>query len=218
MDKRVATVAAALADIKDGSTILLGGFGAAGEPAQLLDALREQGARDLTVVVNNSGVGEEGLAGLIKARRVKKLICSFPRSEQSYHFATEYRAGRIELEVVPQGTLSERMRAAAAGIGGFFVRTAVGTPLAEGKEVREIEGETYVFEKPIKGDVALVRAFKGDRWGNLTYRKAARNFNPVVAMAAALTIAQVAEIVELGTLDPENIHTPGIFVDRVVVA
>jgi 3-oxoadipate CoA-transferase alpha subunit len=192
MDKRVKSLAAALADAKDGSTVLCSGFGAVGEPVELLNALLEQGAKDLVCVANNAGTGEQGLAGLIKA-------------------------GKIELELVPQGTLSERMRAAAAGLGGFYTRVSVGTKLEAGKEVREIDGVAYVLEKPIQGDLALVKAARADRWGNLVYRKSARNFNPVMAMAGKLTVAQVTEVVDLGALDPESVHTPGIFVDRVVV-
>jgi 3-oxoadipate CoA-transferase alpha subunit len=179
--------------------------------------LRETGARDLVCVANNAGTGDEGLAGLIAAGRVAKIICSFPRTTDPHCFEAAYKAGKIELELVPQGTLSERMRAGAAGLGGFYVKTAVGTKLAIGKEVREIDGQTYVLEKPIRGDVALCRADRADRWGNLVYRKSARNFNPVMAMAADLTVVQVREMVELGALDPECVHTPGIFVDRIVV-
>jgi 3-oxoadipate CoA-transferase, alpha subunit len=216
IDKTVSTLQAAVAGIQDGSTLLVGGFGTAGIPSPLIDALIVQGARDLTVVNNNAGNGDTGLAALLKAGRVRKIICSFPRSTDSWVFEELYRAGRIELELVPQGTLAERLRAAGAGIGGFYVRTAVGTPLAQGKEVRRIDGRDYVFELPIHADYALIKALRGDRWGNLVYRKSARNFGPVMAMAARYTIAQVDEIVELGALDPEVIVTPGIFVKRVV--
>ena len=217
IDKRVRSLAEAVAGIKDGATVLCSGFGAVGEPVELLNALRETGVRDLVCVANNAGTGDEGLAGLIREGRVRKIVCSFPRTTDPHCFEAAYRAGKIELEVVPQGTLSERMRAGAAGLGGFYVKTAVGTKLARGKETREIDGELYVLEKPIRGDVALCRADRADRWGNLTYRKSARNFNPLMAMAAALTAVQVREMVALGALDPECVVTPGIFVDRVVV-
>ena len=217
IDKRVRSLAEAVAGIKDGATVLCSGFGAVGEPVELLNALRETGVRDLVCVANNAGTGDEGLAGLIRDGRVRKIVCSFPRTTDPHCFEAAYKAGKIELEVVPQGTLSERMRAGAAGLGGFYVKTAVGTKLARGKETREIDGELYVLEKPIKGDVALCRADRADRWGNLTYRKSARNFNPLMAMAAALTAVQVREMVALGALDPECVVTPGIFVDRVVV-
>lgn len=216
IDKRVATFAAALEGVRDGATVLCAGFGAVGEPVALIEALIAQGARDLVIVANNAGTGEGGLAGLIGAGRVRKIICSYPRTTDSHVFEAAYRAGRIALELVPQGTLSERIRAGAAGIGGFYTRTGVGTRLAEGKETREIDGETYLLEQPIKGDVALLKAHRADRWGNLVYRKSARNFNPVMAMAAQLSIAQASEIVPLGALDPEAIHTPGLFIDRVV--
>jgi 3-oxoadipate CoA-transferase alpha subunit len=186
-------------------------------PSELIDALIASGPRELTIVNNNAGNGEVGLAALLKARRVRKIICSFPRSSDPVVFETLYRAGKIELEIVPQGTLSERMRAGAAGLGGFYVKTAAGTKLGHGKETREIDGETYVLEKPIKGDLALCRADRSDRWGNLTFRKSARNFNPVMAMAGAITAVQVREIVALGEIDPECVVTPGIFVDRIVV-
>jgi len=218
INKIVDSVAVAVAGVKDGSTVLCAGFGAVGEPIELLNALRATGVRDLVCVANNAGTGEEGLAGLIKDGRVRKIICSFPRTTDPHCFEAAYKAGKIELELVPQGTLSERMRAGAAGLGGFYVKVSVDTKLAEGKELREIDGERYLLEKPIRGDVALCRADRADRWGNLTYRKSARNFNPVMAMAAALTVVQVRELVELGTLDPECVVTPGIFVDRVVVA
>ncbi len=216
INKIVASVEAAVADIKDGSTILIGGFGGPGLPVALIDALIAQGARDLVIVSNNAGSGETGLAALLKARRVRKILCSFPRQADSYVFDGLYRAGEIELEVVPQGNLAERIRAAGAGIGGFFTPTGYGTLLAEGKETREIDGRQYVFESPIHADVALVRADRADRWGNLTYRKAARNFGPVMATAAKCTIVEVREVVELGAIDPEAIVTPGIFVQRVV--
>jgi len=216
IDKQVKDVAAAVAGIKDGATLLFAGFGAVGEPVELIQAVLESGARDLTVAANNSGTGEIGLAKLIKERRVRKIICSFPRTSDSHCFEEAYAAGAIELELVPQGTLSERMRAAGAGIAGFYVRTSAGTKLGEGKETRMFDGKLHVLEKPLRGDVALIRALKADRWGNLVYRKSARNFNPVMAMAADLVVAQVKEIVPLGSLDPECIHTPSIFVDRIV--
>ncbi|MEU3855153.1 3-oxoacid CoA-transferase subunit A [Streptomyces sp. NPDC029554] len=207
----------AVAGIKDGSTVLIGGFGMAGMPVDLIDALIRQGAKDLVIVSNNAGNGESGLAALLAAGRVRKVICSFPRQADSYIFDDLYRSGRVELEVVPQGNLAERMRAAGAGIGAFFCPTGVGTLLAEGKETREIDGRTYVLEYPIKGDFALIAARKADRMGNLVYRKTARNFGPVMATAATTVVAQVREIVEAGQIDPENVVTPGIFVDRVVV-
>ena len=216
IDKIAESVAAALADVRDGSTVLIGGFGTAGIPAELIDGLIAQGARDLTVVNNNAGNGDTGLAALLATGRVRKIICSFPRQADSYVFDGLNRSGKIELEIVPQGNLAERMRAAGAGIGAFFCPTAYGTELAQGKETREINGKQYVLELPIQGDVALIKAERGDRWGNLTYRMSARNFGPVMAMAARKTIASVHEVVELGTLDPEAIVTPGIFVHRVV--
>jgi 3-oxoadipate CoA-transferase alpha subunit len=216
INKLVNSIAESLADVKDGSTVLIGGFGGAGMPNELIDGLIEQGARDLTVVNNNAGNGEVGLAALLREGRVRKLICSFPRQTDAHHFENLYRAGKVELELVPQGNLAERMRAAGAGIGAFFCPTAYGTDLAKGKETREINGKHYVLEYPIHGDVALVKAEKGDRWGNLVYHKAARNFGPVIAAAAKCTVVQVYETVELGELDPENIVTPGIFVQRVV--
>ncbi|MFJ9567642.1 3-oxoacid CoA-transferase subunit A [Streptomyces fuscichromogenes] len=209
-------VDAAVAGIEDGSTVLVGGFGLAGMPFDLVDGLIRQGAKDLTVVSNNAGNGEVGLAALLKAGRVRKVICSFPRQSDSYVFDELYRAGRVELEVVPQGNLAERLRAAGAGIGAFYCPTAVGTPLAEGKEVRTIEGRDHVLEFPIKGDVALIGAHRADAMGNLVYRKTARNFGPVMATAAALTVVQVTEVVPVGSLDPEAVVTPGIYVDRVV--
>jgi 3-oxoadipate CoA-transferase, alpha subunit len=206
----------AVAGIEDGSTVLVGGFGFAGMPFDLIDGLIRQGAGDLTIVSNNAGNGDVGLAALLKAGRVRKVICSFPRQSDSYVFDELYRAGRIELEVVPQGNLAERMRAAGAGIGAFFCPTGVGTPLAEGKETRTIDGRDYVLEYPIKGDVALISAHRSDEMGNLVYRKTARNFGPVMATAATTTIVQVGEIVPTGSLDPEAVVTPSIFVDRVV--
>ncbi|HTZ35261.1 MAG TPA: 3-oxoacid CoA-transferase subunit A [Stellaceae bacterium] len=216
IDKRVRGLAEAVDGIKDGSVVLAGGFGGAGSPEALYAALLEQGARDLTIVNNNAGTGRTGLAGLMAAGRVRKIICSYPRSSGSVVFEELYREGKIELELVPQGILSERMRCAGAGLGGFFSPVGVGTQLAAGKEEREIDGRRYVFEKPLRGDVALVKGDLGDRWGNLTYRKSARNFNPTMAQAASLSIAQVRRFVELGELDPEHIVTPGIFVDRIV--
>src|SRR5471032_2739476 len=216
IDKFVASPEAALADVPHGATVMIGGFGNAGIPAVLIDALIAQGARELTIVNNNAGNGDTGLAALLKAKRVKKIICSFPRQTDSHVFDALYRAGEIELELTPQGNLAERIRAAGAGIGGFFTPTGYGTLLAEGKETRLINGRHYVFEEPIHADFALIKALRGDRWGNLVYRKAARNFGPIMAMAARTTIAQVREVVALGELDPEVIVTPGIFVQRVV--
>lgn len=216
IDKFMDSVHAAVADVFDGATVLVGGFGGAGHPTELLHALLDQGARDLTVVNNNAGNHEVGLAALIKAGRVRKMICSFPKATHSHVFNQMYKEGRIELECVPQGTIAERLHAAAAGLGGFFTRTSYGTALGEGKEVREIDGHHYVFEKPLHGDFALVLAEKADRWGNLVYRKAARNFGPVMCMAAKTTIVQAKTKVALGELDPEAIVTPGIFVNRVV--
>ena len=206
----------AVAGIPDGATVLIGGFGVAGMPFDLIDALIQQGATDLTVVSNNAGNGDAGLAALLAAGRVRKIICSFPRQPDSHVFDSLYRAGRIELELVPQGNLAERMRAAGAGIGAFFCPTGVGTQLAEGKETRVIDGRTYVLEYPIRGDVAIIKAETADRMGNLVYRKTARNFGPVMAMAASTTIAQVRRVVDAGGLDPEAVVTPGIFVDRIV--
>src|SRR5208282_66730 len=217
IDKRVKNLAAAVAGIKSGSTVLVAGFGSVGEPIELTEALIPLGVKDLTIVANNAGTGKTGIAALILAGLVRKVICSYPRTTDAHVFEAAYKAGKIELELVPQGTLSERMRAAAAGIGGFYTPTAAGTKLSAGKETKQIDGRLHVLEKPLKGDVALIRGLKGDRWGNLVYRKSARNFNPVMAAAASLTVAQVQEVVELGTLDPEIIVTPGIFVDRVVV-
>jgi len=216
IDKIVPSLQAAVQDIHDGATIMIGGFGNAGMPSALIDALIAQGARGLTIVNNNAGNGETGLAALLAAKRVRKIICSFPRQADSHHFDALYHAGQIELELTPQGNLAERIRAAGAGIGGFFTPTGYGTLLAEGKETRLIDGRHYVLESPIRADFALIKAHRGDRWGNLIYRKTARNFGPIMAMAAACTIAQVSEVVPLGELDPEAIVTPGIFVQRVV--
>ncbi len=216
IDKRFASIENALAGIRDGSVILVGGFGNAGSPIPLLEALIDQGASDLTIVSNNAGEGDFGLAALMRAGRISKIICSYPRSSGSVIFEELYGQGKIDLEVVPQGTLSERMRAAGAGIGGFYTPTSAGTLLAKGKETREIEGKLHVLELPLKGDVALIKADLADRWGNLTYNKSARNFGPTMAMAADLTIAQVRQIVDLGEISPERVVTPGIFVDRVV--
>ena len=214
--KVVESPAAAVVGISDGATVMIGGFGSEGMPAILIDALIAQGASGLTVVCNNAGNGDTGLAALLKAGRVRKMICSFPRQADSYVFDALYRAGRVELEVVPQGTLVERIRAAGAGIGAFFTPTGHGTMLADGKESRVIAGKPHVLEYPIHADVALIRARASDRWGNLVYRKTARNFGPVMATAAACTIVEVSEVVGLGELDPESIVTPGIFVHRVV--
>jgi 3-oxoadipate CoA-transferase, alpha subunit len=216
IDKISPSIEAALEGIADGATVMIGGFGGAGQPAELIDGLIAHGARDLTIVNNNAGNGEVGLAALLKTGRVRKIICSFPRQVDSQVFDGLYRAGKLELELVPQGNLAERIRAAGAGIGGFFTRTGYGTDLAQGKETREIDGRMYVLESPIHADVALIKAEQGDRWGNLVYRKTARNFGPIMAMAAKRTVASVHEIVELGALDPEHIVTPGIFVQRVV--
>ncbi|HPR45467.1 MAG TPA: 3-oxoacid CoA-transferase subunit A [Ottowia sp.] len=221
IDKIAGSVAEALAGVQDGATVLIGGFGTAGIPGELIDGLIAQGAKDLTIVNNNAGNGETGLAALLKAGRVRKIICSFPRQADSQVFDGLYRAGKIELELVPQGNLAERLRAAGAGIGAFFTPTGFGTELAKNadgspKETRRIDGRDYVLEYPIHGDVALIKAERGDRFGNLTYRKAARNFGPVMATAARFTVASVHELAELGTLDPESIVTPGIFVSRIV--
>ena len=216
IDKFVASAEAALADIPDCATIMIGGFGGAGMPVALIDALIAQGAGRLTIVNNNAGNADTGLAALIAAKRVRKILCSFPRQTDSWHFDKAYRAGEIELELVPQGTLAERIRAAGAGIGAFFTPTAFGTDLAKGKETRRIGERDYVLEYPIHADYALIKAERADRWGNLTYRKTARNFAPIMAMAAKCTVAQVLETVELGTLDPEAVVTPGIFVRRIV--
>src|SRR5687767_2418761 len=216
INKLVASAAEALADVPHGATIMIGGFGNAGMPAMLIDSLIAHGARELTIVNNNAGNGDTGLAALIKAKRVKKIVCSFPRQSDSWHFDAAYKAGELELELVPQGTLAERIRAGGAGIGAFFTPTAFGTRLAEGKETRNIDGIDYVLEHPIRADYALIKADRADRWGNLTYRKTARNFAPIMASAARTTVVQVREIVELGQLDPEQVVTPGIFVKRVV--
>jgi 3-oxoadipate CoA-transferase, alpha subunit len=218
IDKCVPSLAAAVAGIASGMTVLCAGFGNVGEPIPLIEALLELGVRDLVIVSNNAGTGERGIALLLREGRVRKVICSYPRSADPHVFESVYKAGKIELELVPQGTLSERIRAGGAGIGGFYTRVSAGTRIGGDKEQRDLDGELHVLEKPIKADVALIKAERGDRWGNLVYRKSARNFNPVMAMAGRLTVAQVTEIAELGTLDPEAIHTPGIFVDRVVVA
>jgi len=216
INKIVPSVAAAVAGVRDGAVVLIGGFGNSGIPLELIDALIDQGAKDLTVVTNNAGSGRTDVAKLLATGRVRKIVCSYPRSAGSVVFEELYSAGKIELELVPQGTLSERMRAAGAGIGGFYTPTAVGTLLAEGKETRTIDGREYVLEKPLKGDVALIKAELADRWGNLTYRMAGRNFGPTMAMAAELTIVQARRTVELGTIPPEQVVTPGIFVDRIV--
>jgi len=216
INKFMASAEAALADVSNGATVMIHGFGSAGMPSELIDALIAQGARDLTIVNNNAGNGDTGLAALIKARRVRKILCSFPRQTDSWHFDAQYRAGEIELELVPQGTLAERIRAAGAGIGAFYTPTAYGTRLAEGKETRRIGDRDYVLEYPIHADYALIKADRADRWGNLIYRKSARNFGPIMAAAARCTVVQVRETVELGSLDPEIIVTPGIFVQRVV--
>lgn len=216
INKIARSVADALAGVKDGATVLIGGFGTAGIPNELIGGLIEQGAKDLTVVNNNAGNGDTGLAALLKAGRVRKIICSFPRQTDSHVFDALFRSGKLELELVPQGNLAERLRAAGAGIGGFFSPTGFGTELARGKETREINGRHYVLEMPIHGDLALIKAERGDRWGNLVYRKAARNFGPVMAMAAKHTVATVQDIAELGEMDPEHIVTPGIFVHQIV--
>ena len=216
INKVTPSIEKAVADIRDGSTVLVGGFGNAGMPFALIDALIAQGAKDLVIVSNNAGNADHGLAALLKTGRVRKVVCSFPRQVDSWVFDGLYHAGKIELELVPQGNLAERMRAAGAGIGAFFCPTGYGTLLAGNRETREIDGRHYVLEYPIKGDVALIKAHKADRWGNLVYRKTARNFGPIMAMAAKTTIVEVDEVVELGALDPEHIVTPGIYVHRVV--
>ena len=216
IDKLRTSVVEALADIHDGATIMIGGFGGAGQPAELIDGLIAHGARDLVIVNNNAGNGDTGLAALLKNGQVRKIICSFPRQADSHVFDGLYRAGKLELELVPQGNLAERIRAAGAGIGGFFTPTGYGTDLAKGKETREIDGRMYVFESPIHADFALIKAEQGDRWGNLTYRKTARNFGPIMAMAAKVSIASVHEVAELGAIDPEHVITPGLFVQRIV--
>jgi 3-oxoadipate CoA-transferase alpha subunit len=216
IDKVAPSIAEALAGTPDGATVMIGGFGTAGIPNELIEGLIAHGAKDLTIVNNNAGNGDAGLAALLKSGRVRKVICSFPRQADSHVFDALYRSGRIELELVPQGNLAERIRAAGAGIGGFFTPTGYGTELAKGKETREIDGRMHVFEKPIHAELALIKAERGDRWGNLTFRKAARNFGPVMAMAAKRTVASVHEVVPLGALDPEAVVTPGIFVHRIV--
>ena len=218
IDKRVESVDAAVADVKDGMTVMIGGFGTAGMPMALVDALIRQGARDLVIVSNNAGNAETGIALLLKERRVRKVICSFPRQTDSWHFDKLYKEKAVELELVPQGNLAERIRAAGAGIGAFYTPTGYGTQLAEGKETREIDGRHYVLEYPIPADFALIKAERADRWGNLTYRMTARNFGPIMASAARCTVAQVREMAELGSLDPETVVTPGIYVHRVVAA
>ena len=216
IDKRVASVAEALAGVADGATVLVGGFGAVGQPNALIEGLIEQGATDLTIVANNAGTGRVGLARLMELGRVRKIICSFPRSAGSVVFEELFRAGKLDLEIVPQGTLAERLRAAGAGVPAFFTPTGVGTLLAAGKEERTIQGRRCILEQALHGDVALVEAWRADRWGNLVYRSSGRNFNPVMATAATLTVAQTQHLAELGDLDPDAIVTPGIFVNRVV--
>lgn len=215
IDKSVPSLEEAIAGVPDGATIMIGGFGPAGQPTVLIDALIDQGARDLTIINNNAGNGEIGLAALLKARRVRKMICSFPRQVDSHIFDDLYRRGEVALELVPQGNLAARIQAAGAGLGAIFTPTGYGTPLAEGKETREIDGKNYVLEHPIRADYALIKAHQADRWGNLVYRKAARNFGPIMAMAAQTTVAEVSQLVPLGELDPEHVVTPGIFVQRV---
>jgi 3-oxoadipate CoA-transferase alpha subunit len=207
---------AALVGVQDGDTVMIGGFGGAGQPSALIDALVEQGARDLVIVNNNAGSGETGIAALLKARRVRKLLCSYPRQADSHVFDGLYRRGEIELELIPQGNLAERIRAAGAGIGAFYTPTGFGTLLAQGKETRRIHDRDYVLEMPIHADFALIMAEQADRWGNLTYRKTARNFGPIMAMAARVTVAQVRTIVPLGEIDPERVITPAVYVQRVI--
>ena len=216
INKLFASAEAALADVRNGATVMVGGFGTAGLPSELIDALIAQGSRELTIVNNNAGNGDTGLAALLAAGRVRKIICSFPRQADSHHFDALYLAGKIELELVPQGNLAERIRAAGAGIGAFFTPTGFGTELAKGKETREIDGRMHVLEAPIRADFALIKAERGDRWGNLTYRMTARNVGPIMAMAAKVAVATVHEVVELGGLDPEAVVTPGLFVQRIV--
>ena len=216
IDKLRSSVLDALADIHDGATVMIGGFGGAGQPAELIDGLIAHGARDLVIANNHAANGDTGLAALLKNGQVRKIICSFPRQADSHVFDALYRAGKLELELVPQGNLAERIRAAGAGIGGFFTPTGYGTDLAKGKETREIDGRMYVFESPIHADFALIKAEQGDRWGNLTYRKTARNFGPIMAMAAKVSIASVHEVLDLGSIDPEHVITPGLFVQRLV--
>ncbi|WP_237932428.1 3-oxoacid CoA-transferase subunit A [Buttiauxella sp. S19-1] len=216
INKSVASLEEAVAGIFDGATIMIGGFGTAGQPTYLIDALIAQGAKNLTIINNNAGNGEVGLAALLKAGQVRKMVCSFPRQVDSQIFDDLYRRGEVELELVPQGNLAARIQAAGSGLGAVFTPTGFGTPLAEGKETREIDGRHYVLEYPLKADFALIKAYEGDRWGNLVYRKAARNFGPIMATAATVTIAEVSRVVPLGELDPEHIVTPGIFVQRLV--
>jgi 3-oxoadipate CoA-transferase alpha subunit len=217
INKILTQMSDAFVGLKDGATIMIGGFGGSGIPHDLIDCLVEQDAKELVIITNNAGSGETGIAALLKSRRVRKIVCSYPRMADSHHFETLYRAGQIELELVPQGNLAERIRAQGAGLGGFFTQTAYGTLLAEGKETRLINGKHYVFETPLAADFALIRALRADRYGNLVYRMAGRNFGPVMAMAAKTTIAQVSEVVELGALDPEAVVTPGIFVQHVAL-
>jgi 3-oxoacid CoA-transferase A subunit len=217
INKIVSSMEEAVADIKNGASVMIGGFGSSGIPFQLIEALRRHKARDLVVISNNAGVGEEGIAALLRDRLVRKIVCSYPRSSGSIWFERLYEEGAIELELLPQGTFSERIRAAGAGIGGFFTPTGYGTRLAEGKETRVIDGRGYVFEKPLSADVALLKASRADRWGNLVYNTAGRNFNPIMATAATTTITEAGEIVEIGEIDPESVVTPGIYVDRVVL-
>ena len=216
IDKRIASMREALTDVAPGSAVMIGGFGSSGIPFELIEALRQHGAGDLTIISNNAGVAEEGIAALLRDRLVRKVVCSYPRSQGSIWFERLFEEGAIELELIPQGTFAERMRAAGAGLGGFFTPTGYGTKMAEGKETREIDGRGYVLEHPLSADFALVRAHKGDRWGNLAYNTAGRNFNPVMAMAAEVTVAEVEYLVELGDLNPESVATPGVFVNRVV--
>ena len=216
IDKRCENVTSALSGVGDGATVLVNGFGDAGSPTELLTGLLDHGARDLTIVSNNAGSGHVGIAALIDAGRVRKVVCSFPRTGNAVAFETMYRAGKLDLELVPQGTLAERIRAAGAGIGAFYTPTGAGTALAEGKETREFDGKLQVLEKPIHAELALVKAERADRWGNLVYRKAARNFGPLMCMAARTSVVQVRQVVEVGEIDPEHIVTPSIFVDRLV--
>lgn len=216
IDKEVSSVEAALRGVEDGATVLIGGFGLSGIPSALIDGLIDQGACDLTIVTNNAGVGDTDVAALLRAGRVRKIICSYPRSQGSVWFERLYRRGELELELIPQGTMSERMRAAGAGLGGFFTPTGADTALAHGKETRVLNGRLQVFEAPLQGDVALIKGHQADRWGNVVYRSAARNFGPTMAMAAKLAVVQVQQVVGLGALDPEAVITPGIFIDRVV--
>jgi 3-oxoadipate CoA-transferase alpha subunit len=216
IDKRVSSLAAAVQGICSGSTVLVGGFGDAGLPVELIEALLDTDVRDLTIVSNNAGSGERGLASLLREGRVKKVICSYARSKGSEWFERKYVANEVALEVIPQGTLSERIRAAGAGVGGFYTAAGVGTEFAIGKEIRVIDGREYILELPIFGDVALIKALRADRWGNLVYHESGRNFGPTMAAAARLTVAQVSEVVPLGSIDPETVVTPGVLVDRVV--